>query len=151
MSRWKCRGSWGRFNCGLGVEGLKRGLGKCRWAGFGVVNFIRGLLIWVFKLGNSMVYSDNWISIWIHVGWSVNMTWFRIGESKKWYDRDVVSKIGQVGNWAMEWSNFAAHRGLKRWLFWDPKLVVCGCSIICSYVSSILDCWVIICWIGLCG
>ena len=26
-----------------------------------------------------------------------------------------------------------------------------GCSKICSYVSSILGCWVIICWIGLCG
>ena len=39
------RRSLRRFIYGLGMEELKRGLGKCRWAGFGVVKFIRGLEI----------------------------------------------------------------------------------------------------------
>ena len=41
---------------------------------------------------------------------------------------------------------------------WVKKMVVLrskisgsGCSIICWYVSSMLGCWVIMCWIGLCG
>ena len=79
------------------------------------------------------------------------MTWFKWGESKKWYAGEVALKVGWVGNWAMEWSNLAAHRGLKRWLFWERKVVLCGFSIIYSYVSSILDCCGIMCWIGLCG
>ena len=51
----------------------------------------------------------------------------------------------------MEGSNLAAHRGFKRWLFREQKLMVCGCSIIFSYVSSMLDCRVILCSVGLCG
>ena len=50
----------------------------------------------------------------------------------------------------MEGSNLSADRGLKKWLFWDWKVVVWGFSIICSYVSSF--CWfcVTICRMGLC-
>ena len=55
------------------------------------------------------------------------------------------------GKLIVEGSNLAAHRGFKRWLFREQKLMVCGCSIIFSYVSSMLDCRVILCSVGLCG
>ena len=44
----------------------------------------------------------------------------------------------------MKGSDMAAHRGLKRWLFCEQNSVVCGYSIVCSYVSSFCDCCVTI-------
>ena len=47
---------WFQFLFGS-VERLKGRLGNCRWAGFGVVNFVGVFKIGIIKLGNSIIYS----------------------------------------------------------------------------------------------
>ena len=47
-----------RFNFNLGMEGLKRGLRKCIWAGFRVGKIVRSFDVGVIKLGNGILYSS---------------------------------------------------------------------------------------------
>ena len=148
---WKGRGTGSGLNFDLGMNMMIGRLVKGRWAGFGVGKLVGGFDIGVIQLGDSVIYSCVWISVWFHAGWSFVMRWFRWRESKKWVDGEAVLDFAWVGKWAMERSKLAVHRGLKTWLVWERKLVVCGCSIICSYVYSILGCWVIMCWIRRCG
>ena len=69
---------------------------------------------------------------------------------QKWNDGNWVLEVGWVGNGTVKGSNLSAPCGLKNRLFWDWKFAVCGCSIICSYVSSFWRCCVTaMCWIGL--
>ena len=145
------KGSGRGFNFCLGVDRLKGRLGKCRWAGFGVVKFVGDFKIGVIKLEISIIYSGVWNSIRIHAGWSVIMRWLKWGGKQKvgwwggcfegWLGRKLSDGVIQlVGSY---WA--------KRGLFREQKLMICGCSIICSHVSSMLGCWVIMCWIGLGG
>ena len=48
----------------------------------------------------------------------------------------MTLEIGWVRKVTVEAYNLSAYRGLKRWLFTERKLVVCGCSMIYSYESS---------------
>ena len=46
MSRWKRKRESSEVHFWFRrVEGLKKGLGICRWDGFGVIEYIRGFLI----------------------------------------------------------------------------------------------------------
>ena len=90
--------------------------------------------------------------VWVQAWWIVRLKWFRVAtEIKKWEDLGVTLEVEWVWKRTVEGFNLAAHRGLKRWLFWERKLAVCACSTICSYLSSTFSCCATMWVIGLCG
>ena len=142
------RRGWRGFIGKLDNKRLKEGLRKSWWTGFGVLEFVWGIYVGVFELKNFVKNGLRRI-IGNHAWWvSGDYGQRRRSQDGKGNTRGVTLEVGWVGNGTVEGSNLRAHRGLKRMLFWERKLMVCDFSTICSYVSSIFGWWSAT---GLCG